>query len=108
MEGIMAKHKAPQPTQQRIHFTDMEDMPATYADMFMVIAEKETSMFEIYFFHSQVSIPNMAYGTAMLGGRQTAKCVSRIVLSEKGLGVLSKALEDNRAALTNIQGEDKE
>lgn len=100
----MAKYKAPQPAKQ-INLVGMDDVSATYTDIFLVITEEKTQMSEIYFFQSQIPVPTEA-GTIRMGTRTKAKCVGRIVLNPVAMDKLFEALRENRAA-SKSQTEEK-
>lgn len=104
----MAKYRPPQPAVQRIQFAGMEDMESIYADVFLLSSEGETGMCEIYFFQSQVAIPNLGAGTMHVGPRNKANCVARLILSNKGVETLFQALAENRGITIKPEGEDKE
>lgn len=95
----MAKYRAPQPAKRKLQLSGMDEITATYADVFLVVTESETSMSSITFFQSQLSLQSTDFGTTHLGGRTKAKCVAQIVLSDKAMDKLLQAIVDNRAAL---------
>jgi len=100
----MAKHN--QPAKSRMHFTDMDAVPATYTDTFILVSERETSISHLYFFQSQLGLTNMEVGTAQVGANTKAKCVAHLVLSEKAIEALFKGLADNRGVKLNTKAED--
>lgn len=97
----MAKqgHPPKHTTKGQFKLEGNEDLPATYADIFVVASETESNMATIFFFQSHVQMPEYQVGelrTTQLGARQKAQCVSRILLTPQGVDVLLRALADNR------------
>src|SRR6185503_13212346 len=93
----MSKHKIRVPAKGGIKLDGAAEVSAVYADIFVVATEKETNMASIYFFQTQVTMPDFETGlrTSEIK-RSAANCVGRIVLAPKGMEVLLGALAENR------------
>jgi hypothetical protein len=77
---------------------------AVYADMYLVATDKEAGLVTVSFYQSLFEPGGEAsYGTVAGVNKKKARCVSRVILSEKGRDTLLKALQDNMAAVAKIE-----
>jgi hypothetical protein len=105
----MPKYKAPHHPKPNLQLSGAEEMPATYSDVFVVATEKDTNMSNLFFFQSQVPITALqSYGTVQMAGRQHAKCVAHLILTERAMDILFKSLADNRGIKLPSQSEEQE
>ena len=80
---------------QGMGLVGMEDIPATFADVFLVTADAESELVTVYFLQRQLSLTTVQKGTLELRPK-SAKCVARIMLSKKGAQTLFQAMADNQ------------
>jgi predicted enzyme related to lactoylglutathione lyase len=103
MEDDMAE-KTPPP----FKITGVEEVPTTYSDVFMVASEHETGMSTIYFLQSQLPLPSGRIGTTRVPPSVgTAKCVARILFSERGFTKLLEALADNQGFILQPKNQEQ-
>ena len=80
----------------QIELFNDDGLVGMYADVFLVATQQETSMLSIAFYQSDLVAKSMdAGGQSEIRGIQRGNLVSRILMSEKGAGILFKALQDH-------------
>jgi len=90
----MAEANKPKPP---LHLEGVNDVSATWADVFLVAADPEAGVTNIYFFAKHLSIPGgTAEGTLEIPSGDKAKCVAHIILSQKGGRALLDGLKKNQ------------
>ena len=87
----MAKDKPPTP----FDFTGMEETLATYADTF-VVGSQATGMYSLFFFQVQLPTAPRYGGRTEKVKSRSARCVARIVLAEKAMDGLLRAMAKHR------------
>jgi len=94
---------------QEVALAGTGDVLASYSDVFVVTNEAATGMASIYFYQRQFGDREVVLGKTEEGLKAPrAKCISRIIMSSKGVGVLLEALAQNRGfTLTPIKEEKK-
>jgi hypothetical protein len=95
--------------QKPMELVGVGDVPATFADVFLVVREEDTGISDVYFLQSFLSTTGTQEGTTRgtAAATKKARCVARIKLSEKGLGVLLDALAENRGLSLVSKTEEK-
>jgi hypothetical protein len=81
----------------QMELVGIEDTLGIFSDVFLIAREDETGISNIYFLQSNISITEPSEGT-ITGARpaKKAKCVARLMFSEKGFDTLLGALAENR------------
>jgi len=86
------------PNRGRLPLVGTEDVAATYADIFVMLNEQDTGLASIYFYQRRLADMDIATGETetLTIGSGSAKCVGRLLLSQRGVEKLLEALAENR------------
>ncbi len=89
---------------------NLNDAPTIFADVFLVSGDPEAGIYSVYFCQKEIQVPSemQDVGSSELSGSNEARCVARVVFSEKGLEALAEGLQGNRAFTAEIRRKGRE
>ena len=83
---------------------NLNEAPAIFADVFLVSGDPEAGNFSVYFCQKNIQLPMEAKeGSVEVPGGNEARCVARVVLTEKGLDALLDGLQKNKDFTNQIR-----